>query len=229
MATSGTRLFNPDFSALLSEAFARCLIRPAVVNQEHIDEAVRSGNLTFVSFANRVQHQFQMQSVTIVLTEGVAEYNLPVGALEAWSVVYRKDYQDTPVWPMARNDYMRIPNKANVGRPFNFFMERGKVGNGQRTVTLWPTPDTTGDTLIVWCVMRPQDVTAMPEDIGIAWEWFDAYAADLTARLAEKFAPELHAGKLVLAEKAFEFAKLSDRDRSPTRFRMRGYTKGRRF
>jgi len=230
MATSGTRSFNPQFAELLGEAFARINIRPAAVNQEHIDEAIRSGNLMFVSFANRVQHQFQMQRAQLTMVGGTATYNLPAGALEVWSCVVRKDGQDTPVFPMARRDYEYIPDKTNEGRPFNFFVERGKVGNDQRTITFWPTPDgTSADTAELWCVMRPQDATGLPEEIGIAWEWFDAYACDLTARMAEKFAPEKYDEKSLMAERAFLIAKGADRERAPTRFRMRGYTRGRRF
>lgn len=229
MATSGTRLFNPDFADLLSEAFARCLIRPAVVNQEHIDEAMRSANLTFITMAAKSQMQFQMQEVTLTMEAGEPTYNLPVGALEAWSAVYRKDNQDTPVWPMSRLNYQRIPDKTNEGRPFNFLMERGKIGIEQRTVTLWPVPDTDDDELVVWCVMKPEDVTAMPETLGIAWEWFDAYAAELARRLARKFAPELVADLAVESNEAVGLAKHSDRERAPLRLRMRGYTRGRRF
>lgn len=229
MATSGTRLFNPDFAELLSEAFARCLIRPAVVNQEHIDEAMRSANLTFITMAAISQMQFQMQEVTLTLTAGDPTYDLPVGALEAWSAVLRKDNQDTPVWPMSRVNYQRIPDKTNEGRPFNFLMERGKIGIDQRTVTLWPVPDTTGDQLIVWTVMRPEDVTSMPETLGIAWEWFDAYAGELARRIARKFAPELAADLKAEAVEAVGLAKHTDRERAPLRLRMRGYSRGRKF
>lgn len=230
MATSGTRTFNPKFADLLSEAFSRVLIRSAAVTQDHIDEAIRSANLMFVSFANRVQHQFQLQHVTQALTAADAEYDLPVGALDVWSAVVRKDGQDTPVWPMARVDYQRIPSKTQEGRPFNFFVERGKVGNAQRTITFWPTPDGTSATEArMWVLMRPEDATGLPENLSVAWEWFDAYASDLTARLAEKYAPEQHADKEAKAERAFLIAKGGDRERSPTRFRMRGYTRGRRF
>ncbi len=229
MATSAVRLFDPTFADLLSESFARCLIRPAVVNQEHIDEAMRSANLTFIKMAAISQMQFQMQEVTLSLVEGTATYDLPSGALEPWSAVLRKDSQDTPVWPMSRVNYQRIPDKTNEGRPFNYFSERGKVGNDQRTVTLWPVPDTTGDELLVWCVMRPEDVTAMPETLGIAWEWFDAYAAELARRIARKFAPELVGELSAEAAEAVGLAKHTDRERAPLRLRVRGWTRGRRF
>jgi len=230
MATSGTRTFNPKFAELLSEAFSRIQIRPAAITQDHIEEAVRSANLMFVSFGNRVQHQFQLQEVTQALTASDPTFDLPVGALDVWSMVVRKDGVDTPVWPMARKDYQRIPDKANEGRPFNFFVERGKVGNALRTVTLWPTPDgTSADEAIMWVLMRPEDATGLPENISVAWEWFDAYACDLTARLAEKYAPEQYDAKSIMAERAFLTAKGGDRERAPVRMRVRGYSRGRRF
>jgi hypothetical protein len=230
MATSGTRLFNPQFAELLSEAFSRILIRPAAITQDHIEEGLRSANLMFISFANRVQHQFQLQEVTQALTANDPSYDLPVGAADVWSAVVRKDGVDTPVWPMARTDYQRVPSKTQTGRPFNYFVERGKVGTTVRTITFWPTPDGTSATEArMWVLMRPQDATGLPENIGSSWEWFDAYAADLTARLAEKFAPELMVDKKLEAREAFNIAKGADRERAPTRFRMRGYTRGRRF
>lgn len=230
MATSGTRTFKPKFAELLSESFGRIGIRGAAVTQDHIEEAIRSANLMFVSFGNRVQHQFQLQEVTQALTQSDPTYDLPVGALDVWSMVVRKDGIDTPVWPMARVDYQRIPDKANEGRPFNFFVERGKVGNALRTFTLWPTPDgTSADSAVMWVLMRPEDATGLPEDISAAWEWFDAYACDLTARLAEKYRPELYDSKAAMAERAFQIAKGGDRERAPTRFKVRGYTRGRRF
>jgi hypothetical protein len=229
MATSGVRQFNPQFAELLSEAFSRIQIRPAAVTQDHIVEAVRSANLMFVSFANRVQHQFQLQEVTQALTASDPTYDLPAGGLDVWSAVVRKDGVDTPVWPMARVDYQRIPSKTQEGRPFNYFVERGKVGNTRRTITFWPTPDgTSADEAIMWVLMRPEDATGLPENISVAWEWFDAYACDLTARLAEKYAPELYDGKSIMAERAFLSAKGADRERAPTRFRMRGYGRTRR-
>ena len=229
MATSGTRTFNPQFSDLMTEAFSRCLIRPQSIVQDHIDEAVRKGNLALITFANRTQMQFQIQAVSLDLEAEEPTYVLPVGALEVWSMVHRRDGVDTPIWPMARTSYQRIPSKEHEGRPFNYFTERGKTGNGQRTVTFWPTPDRDTDTAELWCLMRPEDITGLPEEIGVAWEWFDALAGEVAWRLAGSFAPELKADLQNDAEKAYTMAKRADRERAPLRLRMRGYTRGRRF
>lgn len=227
MAVSGTRTFAPQFAELLAEAFARIQIRGAAITQDHIDEAIRSANLMFVAGVNGGTQQFNLVQSSLTLTAGTATYNLPTGALDIWSAIYRKDDQDTPVWPFSRTDYHRIPDKTNQGRPFNYFVDKGKVGGTLRTVSLWPTPDTTNDELNCWFLMRTQDATSLIEDLSVAYEWFDVYAAELTARLAEKFAPALVGEKRTLAESAYALATTGERERAPVRLRMRGYHRGR--
>lgn len=223
-----SRQFNPTFPQLLSEAFSRILIRPLQITQEHILEAIRSANLMLIEFQNHGVNQFQLIEQTITLVDGQATYDLMEGAIDAWSVVHRRDDLDTPVWPMARTDYQRIPDKDNEGRPFNYFVERGKTGITERTITLWPVPDRDGDELVLWVWARGEDQT-FNINAPMAFEWFDAYASNLAKRMAEKYAPKLYDQKEKLADRAFDLAYGSDRERAPARFRFRGYTRGRRF
>lgn len=225
MSTSNTRTFNPDFAELLSESFSRIGIRPGTITPEHIDDAVRSANLLFIEMSNRVQHQFEMQEITVDTVAGQATYDLPEGVIEVFKMVQRRDGRDTPMWPMSRSDYLIIPDKTNEGLSIQYLFDRGKIGNEDRTITVWPVPDRSTDQFVLWAVYRPQDVTGLPDNIGVAWEWFDAYAAKLSSRLAEKFAPDREGAMAAKAEVAFNFAKLADRERAPARFRMRGYTR----
>jgi hypothetical protein len=229
MSASGTRSFDPQFAELMSEAYARIQIRPLSITQEHIDEGIRSANLMLVSMALYGMGQYQMSQSAISLVQGTATYDLPAGALDIWSAVHRRADLDTPVWPFSRSDYHHIPSKDQEGRPFNYFADRGVVGAATRSVTLWPTPDRTGDELVCWFLMKSQDATGLPENISTSYEYFEAYAANLTARLAEKFAPGMFREKLQLAEMAMQMAQTGNRERAPARMRMRGYTRGRRF
>lgn len=225
MSTSGTRAFDPQFAELLSEAFSRIQIRPLSVTQEHIDEAIRSANLMLVHFAIKGMAQYQMSQQSISLVQGTPTYNLPAGALDIWSAVHRRDNLDTPVWPFSRSDYHHIPSKTQEGRPFNYFADRGVLGAATRSVTLWPTPDRTGDELLCWFLMKSEDASGLPENISVAYEYFEAYASNLCARLAEKFAPQSFREKLQLADMAWKAAQDGNRERAPTRMRMRGYTR----
>lgn len=231
MATSGLRTFNPTFAEIMTEAFARIGIRPLTITQEHIDEAIRSANLMLIEFAARGVNQFQLVQTTQALAVADATYDLPAGTIDVWSCIYRHtDGTDTPMWPMSRTDYEYMPDKDNAGRPFHYFVERGAVGNTVRTITLWPVPDAAhAGSVVLWVWRRAEDATGIPETLSTAWEWFDAYAAKLCARMAEKFAPALTEEKSVLGEQAFMLARGFDRERAPARFRMTGYTRGRRY
>lgn len=228
MTTSGVRLFVPQFADMLSEAFSRVQIRPANVTSEHIDEAIRSANLMLIEFGNKGVHQYQLVESTIAMVAGTATYNLPAGTIDVWHAILRKDNSDTPVWPMARSDYHSLPNKTTAGRPFNYFSERGMVGSGTRTITLWPVPDA-ADSLRVWVWLFAETVEKMSETLSVATEWFDAYAANLTARMAEKFAPALFEQKLALAAQAFMLANRVGRERTSVRMHMTGYSHRRRM
>lgn len=227
------RDFNPQFAELLSESFSRAEIRPINVTQEHIDEALRSANFLLTEFTNRGVHQFQLVEQEITTVAGTATYDLMAGALDVWHAVYRRDNSDTPIWPFSRSDYHSLPNKDADGRPNQYFSDRGKTGNTTRTVTLWPVPDRSGDTLKLWVWARPDSQT-FGATAPIAVEFEDAFADGLALRLAKKF-NRLKVDELTIDYRgrdgksgSFELACTAARERAPARFRMRGYTRGRR-
>jgi hypothetical protein len=225
------RTFNPQFAQLLSEAFSRAQIRPLQVTQEHLDEAISSANFVLTEFTNLGVTQFQLVEQEIELEAGEATYELMEGALDAWHVMYRRDgMTDTPVWPIARSDYHSLPDKDTPGLSNQYFTERGKVGNERRTITLWPVPDRDTDTLSVWVWCRTDSQT---NDISttapIAVEFIDAYADAIGLRMAKKFNRDAVAGLAKDAARSFDIAFSAARERTPARFRMRGYTRGRRF
>lgn len=231
MSVSTTRTFNPEFAEILTEAYSRCLIRPQTINQEHIRDAIRSANLMLVDFSNAGVQQYRLIEQEITLVSGQAVYSLAVGTLDVWSMVFRRDDQDTPVWPMSRTDYQRIPNKTQEGRPYNYFCDRASIDNGQRTISLYPTPERDGDTLQIWALTRSLDAVQMRQNLTVAYEGFEAYCSSLARRLARKYAPELIGGQTGLAQEELQAWNLwrgADKERSPLRIRMRGYSSPRR-
>lgn len=223
------RDFNPDFAELLSEAFSRIEIRPLQVTQEHIDEAIRSANFLLTDFTNRGVTQYQLVKQQITTESGVAEYDLMDGALDVWHAVYTRDGVDTVIWPFSRSDYHSLPNKDNTGKPTQYVTERGKVGNATRTITVWPVPERDDDTIDLWVWARANGQTELSEDAPVAAEFIDAYADGLGLRLAKKF-NRMKVKELKLDfEESFDRAFTTARERAPSRFRMRGYTRGRRF
>lgn len=225
------RTFNPQFAEILSEAFSRSMVRPFHATQEHLDEAIRSANFVLTSFTNKGVTQFQLVEQVITLEDGVATYDLMEGALDAWHVMYRREgMTDTPVWPMARSDYHSLPDKDSQGLSNQYFTDRGKTGNVARTITLWPVPDRDTDSLSVWVWCRAETVeNNISATAPIAVEFVDAYADAIALRLAKKFNEAKVAGLTKDAKESFDIAFSAARERTPARFRMRGYTRGRRF
>lgn len=224
-----SRTFNPKFADILSEAFARGTdFKPLDITQEHIDEAIRSANLLLVKFSNKGVKQYQLIQQSFTTTgSGVAQYTLAAGVLDVWAAVLTRNGQDTPMWPMGRVDYFDIPNKANPGRPFNYFVNKGESGNTARSIFLWPASQNTTDVVKYWAWMRNEDQLTMGQDSPMAYEWFDAYAAELAYRLSAKFAKDKMGPLKMEADEAFKDAQAGGRERAPTRLRMRGYTKPR--
>lgn len=219
--------FNPEFAEILSEAFSNCGIRPQTVTQEHIDEAIRSANLTLVKFSNLGVKQYNLVQRTFTTVSGQSSYSLPATALDIWSAVLTRDSADTPMWPMGRSDYETIPKKSTLGKVFNYFTDRGKTGTTARVVYLWPTPDRSTDIVKYWSWERETDETDMSQLSPIAYEWLDAYASEIAARMALKFAVERYELLQGRADTSFVIARMADRERAPVRFKVRGYFKQR--
>ncbi len=233
VATSGTYTFNPEFAELMTEAYSRLQIRGAQIQEEHIEDALRSANLLLIDFANRGVHQYELTQVDVTLDPDQATpqtYNLPAGTIDVWHAVIRRDGADTPLWPMARQSYEDIPNKSETGRPYNYTTNRNVSGVTTRTITLWPVPDT-ADTLRLWVWRFAEDQVGIEQNVGIAKEWFDAYAAELAKRLWRKYPSNTSTfmEMAVEAREAFTAARGTNRERAPLRLRIRGYVgRGRR-
>lgn len=221
MATSGTRLFTPQFADMLTHAFGNCGIRPANVTQEHIDEAIRSANLMLISFGNMGVQQYQLIEFATDTASGTASYALPAGTRDVWHAVYRRDGSDTPIWPMARADYHSIPDKTTVGRPFNYTVDIEKIGDAGRSITVWPVPDGT-DELRMWLWVEPESPTRMSQTLSVAKAWYDAYGWDLSWRMAVKYAPDRLDFLQRQAGASIVLARQASRERRDLRLRARG-------
>lgn len=230
MSTSGTRQFTPDFADLLSEAFSRVRVRPETVVEEHIKQAILSANLMLVELAGAGIEEFALTETIITLVDGTSIYNLPAGTVDVWYGIVRKANNDTPIWPISRDDFTSIPNKTTKGRPLNFFVDRSGIGETTRTITFWPVPGTaSADTVRLWVWRRPEAILKIGNDIGVSWEWLDCYAAGLAKRLAVKYAPDLEEKRAQEFGRAIVLAKRLGRNRAPTRIRATGYLRrGRR-
>jgi hypothetical protein len=176
--------------------------------------------------------QYDLQQVTIsttVATNGVIAYsNFPAGTLQIFSgIINVNSTFSVPMVRISRYDYEQIPFKADMGRPDRFFWDG--LGNqlSDRYMQLWPWPNPANIySLHLWCICRPQDIGTLVNIPDIGYEWVDAFAAGLAARLARKYRPDIvnaliaEAGGPGLQGGAYAVARSGERERGPSRFRV---------
>lgn len=215
MATSGTYTFNPSVADLVLESFDRIGIRGPDLKAEHLQSARMSVNLELQMWPNKGINLFAVDlHDPIVLTPGVSEY-LPdpetVSMLDTYiRVSYNGQENDRILTPIGRQDWANIPNKAQQGFPNSFWFERTITPK----IHLWLVPDDTATyVLYFYRVRQIQDANLSGgEAPDVQLRFADALAANLTARLAEKYAPPRLAEKQALAKVAWDLAYTEDRE-----------------
>lgn len=213
MPVSGSYSFILTNTELLDEAFQRCLIDPANLTARHYVSARRSISLMLMTWNQMGLHQWTIDNETLALTAGTAVYNLPEATQDILDAVVRRDSNDIPMAPLSRSEYNSIPDKAQEGMPIQWVID--KTQNGTRTVTLWPVPENSTDTIVYNRIVWPQSAGSAQNNPFIPPEWVEAFCADLAWRLAQKFAPALVRDLKALAGEALAYAIQENRERTP--------------
>jgi hypothetical protein len=151
----------------------------------------------------------QVQTVTI----NNPTYSVAAGTLSILDMVVRRDGTDTEVEPMMRDEYVRIPDKSLTGRPSRYWLDRGTG-----IYTLWQTPENSTDQIRYYRIRRLQDAGSATQSADVPYQWLEALTSGLTAKLAEKYAPERESVLYSKAMSAFQRAYGENREKSATRF-----------
>lgn len=216
MSTSGTYDWAPEIGEVCDEAFERCGIDPAALTARHMKSARLSMNYLFASWATRGVHLWAVERQKIDCIAGTATYNLPAGTLAILDATLLRDGIETPLAPIARDEYVNLPDKTQRGLPSSFYLDRQRSA----TVTLWPTPENATDDFIYYRMRQLQDVGAASNNPDVPYFWQEALVSGLAAKLAEKYAPDREQGLLLKSENAFNLAYQEDRQRTPTTFKV---------
>jgi hypothetical protein len=121
---------------------------------------------------------------------------------------------DIFLWPMSRTDYSMLPDKMDIGFETQYWFNR----TINPSVTLWPVPPpvTANQYNAFMCYRMRRVMDFNPQSGQVSdlpsrmWDWG---AAELCARMAEKFKPMLHQVKLQLATVAWQEASAEDREK----------------
>jgi len=185
MATSGSRDFDIDAAEIIEEAYERCGLE--VRTGYDTKTARRSLNLMFADWANRGLNLWTVTQATQALTSGTATYTFTTAYTDILEVVLRDSSGvDRDVSRISRSQYLSIPNKTTTGTPSQFFFNRSTTP----TLTLWPTPDSSTDSLVYYYVNRIQDVDTLVNTADTPFRFLPCMVAGLAYYIAMKKAPD---------------------------------------
>jgi hypothetical protein len=235
MATSGSTSFKSNRDKVVQRALrlVGATTSGSVSDADDVNDANDSLNAMIKTWQmDGLSWTFTFIKVTLVA--GQASYDLGLTTTDGvvylgtstkaarpthiQSVVRRStDNNDTPVEIISRNDYMNIPNKTTRSRVNQVYydpqMTLGKL-------YVWPSPDTSGDVLILNADRPLQDMNSDTDDFDFPQEWIEVLSYGLAVRIAPEYGLSIGERNLLISD--FTILKnqieLSDRGDSSTYF-----------
>jgi len=128
MSTTGTTLFNMDFTEIAEEAWERA--GREMRSGYDLRTARRSMNLMTIEWQNRGINMWTMEQGFINLTPGLATYALPTDTIDLLEQVIRTGQNssstqaDLTITRISVSTYATIPNKLQQARPIQVWVQR---------------------------------------------------------------------------------------------------------
>ena len=219
MATSGTTGFNLDFTEIAEEAWERAG-REMRAGYD-LATARRSMNLMTIEWQNRGINMWTIDSGTLSITSGTAQYDLPADTIDLLDQVIRTNagntstQSDLTISRIGVSTYASIPNKLTTGRPIQVFIERLITPR----INLWPVPDQSY-TFVYFRMRRIQDAGSGVETSDVVFRFLPCLVAGLAYHIAMKV-PELM-GRIDMLKKVYDeqyvLAAGEDREKTSENF-----------
>lgn len=222
MTTSGTAIWNPEFTELAEEAWERA--GREMRSGYDLRTARRSMNLMTIEWASRGINMWTIDEGSINLVQGQAEYELPADTIDLLEHVIRtgagneSTQADLNISRISVSTYSTIPNKLTQGRPIQLWIERLRDAP---KVTVWPVPNQSDFYVLrYWRMRRIQDAGTGVNTADVNFRFLPCLVAGLAYHIAMKV-PEL-AARLPLLKAEYDLqwdlAAGEDREKAPVRF-----------
>jgi len=150
MTTSGTTLFNLEFTEIAEEAFERA--GREMRSGYDLRTARRSMNLMTIEWVNRGINMWTIEQGTINLTPGVNTYALPYDTVDLMEHVIRtgsnveSTQADLNITRISVSTYATIPNKIQQARPIQVWIQRM---SGEKSPSGTTLPSTINSTVTI--------------------------------------------------------------------------------
>jgi hypothetical protein len=147
MTTTGSTLFNMDFTEIAEESWERA--GREMRSGYDLRTARRSMNLMTIEWQNRGINMWTIEEGAITLTPGLNTYALPVDTIDLLEQVIRtgantaSTQADLNITRISVSTYATIPNKLQQARPIQVWIQRLSGQVNPTTVTLVGNIDAT--------------------------------------------------------------------------------------
>ena len=157
MTTTGSTLFNMDFTEIAEEAWERA--GREMRSGYDLRTARRSMNLMTIEWQNKGINMWTMEQGFINLTPGLATYALPVDTIDLLEHVVRTGQNtsstqaDLTISRISVSTYATIPNKLQQARPIQVWIQRLSGQVNPTSATLSGTITSTDTTITLSTVV----------------------------------------------------------------------------
>lgn len=217
MTSSGTYAFSTSNADVIVGAYGRIGIRRPELLTEHLRDGYRQANLAMVKLSNFQPNLWTEETQEVALIDGTATYNLTARTVMVLIATIRTGsgvaQNDRVLGPMSSYEYQSVPNKTSEGFPSTYWFNRQITPQ----ITFWLVPDASSTyTARLQCVRQLQDVNiAGGETPDLPYRWFDWFEAEIAARLARIYKPELEDKRKADANEAWAIAATQDTENVP--------------
>jgi hypothetical protein len=192
MTTSSLDTFSSTRDELISDALVNCgALGPGKDADGRMrDHAARVLNRIVKALDADGVYLWRNTPLTFATTASTATYTLDATALavdDPVSYLQVSTTTRTPIKPMSRDEYAALSDRTITSRiPSRYYIAKTLTGAGREllTMTLWPEPSTSSDTVEYTAQIRGKDYTtgADTSDFPSSWVLYLTYA--LSAALA---------------------------------------------
>ena len=174
MSTSGTYNFSMDIDEVIQEAMEMIGGEPTLGHEPK--SARRSINLLLSDWQNSDIMLWTAETSVFTVSVSTTTYSLASSSIDVLEAVVNRDDTDIQLERISMQEYLKIPNKKQTGRPTQYAVRHER---DNPVVYLWPLPENSTDQVKVELIRYMQDVNK---------------SAIQTADISRKFLPCLTAG-----------------------------------
>ena len=174
MSTSGTYDFSMDIDEVIQEAMEMIGGEPTLGHEPK--SARRSINLLLSDWQNRDIMLWTAETSVFTVSVSTTTYSLASSSIDILEAVVSRDNNDVQLERISMQEYLKIPNKKQTGRPTQYAVRHGR---DNPVIYLWPLPENSTDQVKIELIRYMQDVNK---------------SAVQTADISRKFLPCLSAG-----------------------------------